>query len=73
MLLQKTEEFSSQYPLGGSQLFLTSLPEDEMPSSDFCSHCIHVVRIHRCRQKTHAHSVDKSKKFIKIILALLIS
>lgn len=73
MLLQETEEFSSKHPLGGSQSFLTSLPKDEMPLSDFCSHCIHVVYIHRCRQKTHAHTVDKSKKFVKIILALLIS
>ena len=40
---------------GGSQPFVTQVPEDPTPSSGLCGYCMRVVRRYTCRQKTITH------------------
>ena len=49
----RTFRFNSQHPHGGSQLSVTPVPENPMPSSDPHRHQIHVVHTHTFSQNVH--------------------
>jgi hypothetical protein len=42
-----------QYPNGSSQLSVTPVSRDLMPSSGLCRHQVHALCRHPCRQNTH--------------------
>lgn len=53
-------KFSSQNSHGGSQLSVTSIPVNLMPSSDLQWHtCAH---IHTCRENNHTYKILKNQK-----------
>jgi hypothetical protein len=39
-----------------------SIPEDIVPSSGLCGHCMHIVHRHLCRPNTHEIKINISLK-----------
>jgi hypothetical protein len=57
---------ASQHPHGSSQLSITPVLRDPMPSSSLCTHCTRVVHRHTCVQaKHHTHKIKFKKSTIK--------
>ena len=60
--------FNSQHPHINSQLSMTPVPGDLMPSSGLCRHCMHVVYRHTCWQICIQHKI---KTKVKICFKLI--
>jgi hypothetical protein len=57
--------FGSQYPHGNSQLSVTSIPSDLMPSSGLQGHYTQMVHMLMCKKSTHTHKIFNKLKQTK--------